>query len=200
MRFILGLCLGMIVTLCIVGLMQPQTLAKTPGLKVLSETLTSFIDWRTKPEPSANKVQGQHSRDHGEPLGHIDEAVMEELDGLEPATFTVMEQAPGANPQNPRTTEQETVSEQPPDPVEGEVGTPDRKATPAPEIGEVAVWTPFYSEASALGFAQQLKDTFDQEFAVRRRAPANYEVVFIHHNPQEWEVLQQRMGAVFGGP
>lgn len=41
-----------------------------------------------------------------------------------------------------------------------------------------AAWSPFYSEASANGFAARLERHLEREFRVVRNGPANYEVVF----------------------
>ncbi len=63
---------------------------------------------------------------------------------------------------------------------------------------EATVWAPFYSRASAEGFARRLTETLAQPFEVRRRAAARYEVVYVHQHPQQWADVQQRIDVMFG--
>lgn len=73
-------------------------------------------------------------------------------------------------------------------------------AEPTPEYVESPVWTAFYSEASARGFARRLSDALDRPFEVRRTSAQQYLVTFRYTDEAEWVTVQNQMHAVLGEP
>ncbi len=114
---------------------------------------------------------------------------------------SVTEVAPDPLPVLPLATEALPVSPLPPEPdarpalavaADDDVHSPgdppeaeSANAAGEGDSGWQSVWTPFYSQMSAEGFARRLADTTERAFAVRKEAPGRYQVVFAYADEQE---------------
>jgi hypothetical protein len=61
-----------------------------------------------------------------------------------------------------------------------------------------AAWSPFYSEASANGFAARLAQHLGREIRVIKNGPANYAVVFDYSNETERKEVLETIHALTG--
>jgi hypothetical protein len=61
-----------------------------------------------------------------------------------------------------------------------------------------AAWSPFYSQASANGFAAKLERHLEREFRVVKNGPANYEVVFDYADETERQQVLETIHAITG--
>ena len=69
---------------------------------------------------------------------------------------------------------------------------PAEPASGVPVTGVASVWTPFYSERSAAGFAERLTQALDEPFSVAREERGRYRVLFSYRDADHREqVLQQ---------
>ena len=80
-----------------------------------------------------------------------------------------------------------------------EVTEPMPTAQPPAAQGELVVWTPFYSEASARGFAGRLVRELDVPFEVRKAGPSQYLVTASYRDAQERSAIEARVATMTGG-
>jgi hypothetical protein len=80
----------------------------------------------------------------------------------------------------------------------GAVGTSDMRSTLLPLSLVQAAWSPFYSQASATGFAARLEHHMEKEFRVVKNGPANYEVVFDYTDETERKAVLESIQAITG--
>jgi len=66
------------------------------------------------------------------------------------------------------------------------------------DSGWQSVWTPFYSQLSAEGFARRLADTTARPFAVRKEAAGRYQVVFAYADEDERARMLEAFAAATG--
>ena len=70
-------------------------------------------------------------------------------------------------------------------------------STDAP--GELVVWSPFYSEASARGFAGRLVRELEVPFEVRKAGPSQYLVTASYRDDRERSAIEARVAGMTGG-
>ena len=66
--------------------------------------------------------------------------------------------------------------------------------------GTQPVWAPFRSQMSASGFAERLSRSLDHTFAVERRGPGRYQVVFHYADEDQRQALLAEASALTGLP
>ena len=88
-----------------------------------------------------------------------------------------------------------------PDPIPAVVDTVEAPTLPAaaPEPGELVVWSPFYSEASARGFAGRLVRELDVPLEVRKAGPSQYLVTASYRDEQERAAIETLVAGMTGG-
>ena len=60
------------------------------------------------------------------------------------------------------------------------------------------VWSNFYSERSARGFARQLSQNLDVPLSVEKRGSTNYAVTYTSSSPADWQSVQAQLKSVLG--
>ena len=60
------------------------------------------------------------------------------------------------------------------------------------------IWTPFYSEISASGFASRLSQALDQPFEVARSDAGRYSVTFAYDSPEDRDRVLDEVEALTG--
>jgi hypothetical protein len=78
------------------------------------------------------------------------------------------------------------------------VGASDMRFALLPLSLVQAAWSPFYSQASANGFAARLERHLEREFRVVKKGPANYEVVFDYSNETERKAVLESIRVMTG--
>jgi len=77
-------------------------------------------------------------------------------------------------------------------------GVNDIRSTLLPLSLVQAAWSPFYSQASASGFAARLERHLEREFRVVKNGPANYQVVFDYSTESERKQVLETIQALTG--
>ena len=67
-------------------------------------------------------------------------------------------------------------------------------------LQQVAVWSPFHSEASAQGFASRLTQQVEHPFRVNKLGPARYAVVYEFANAEQQARLAEKIAIATGAP
>ena len=73
-------------------------------------------------------------------------------------------------------------------------------AAPLQPTDQFSVWVPFYSEASAQGFASHLAATLDRRFLVEKRSAGQYVIVCPDATHEEWQTIKTALVAIIGEP
>ena len=61
-----------------------------------------------------------------------------------------------------------------------------------------ALWIPFYSEASATGFAAHLSNTLQATFEVSKQAAGHYIVVYTGGDASQWQAVKAELEQIIG--
>jgi hypothetical protein len=194
MKFLIGLILGTAAAITITSPVETRQ-------QFLTQAMT-LIDEIRQTGQTVSKISEQHLKstqqdpDHDPAMASPDTTSPEPAPGTHPAPALIQ----------PATSEQDLISEDQNDQRVVSTDTNTDQAATQPTINEVtesvarsmtstagsndkqasllplplvqAVWSPFYSETSARGYAARLQRRLDQGFLVVKRGPAHYEVVF----------------------
>jgi hypothetical protein len=172
MRFLFGLILGAVLTLCV------ATAFNVPTRVLVDQAITSLDDFLTVAGNTPFKTPKRLATDLD--VGEIFEmtALDVEADSVEHPTPSSALAPPTSEPMDldallagPATT---TALE----PEALEPAAPATTVTVDHDLPTQAVWVPFRSQMSAQGFARRLTGKLDHPFRVDRQGPGRYQVLF----------------------
>ena len=219
MRFIVGLIIGVAATILITVDMDLAPLRDSAQQLVdrvaLGPADTTGDDAQRNPEPSAPAPQselpvataagdGDELVPGVDPVGAdpvpIDVAARDRVQN-DPADIVFLDQTP-ATPPPPDTFDPLTL------PLgidpEPETSVPDHAPVASPTLqpgsgeGVATIWTPFYSEISASGFASRLSLALNQPFEVARSDAGRYSVTFVHDSVEDRDRVLDEVEALTG--
>lgn len=191
MRFLLGLCLGALLMVAVVEVTGVDA-------KTILNDAKRVIDPGGDTVELTAEVARPTDDDLPQPVA-IEPALP---DTIEPALSNAIEPAlPLDTDHALPATEPPTALAQTPQPDEilslpGEDPSP--PADPADAESNHELWVPFYSQASAQGFADHLAATLQAAFAVRKRAAGEYIVVYTGEDTERWGELQTLLVQIIG--
>lgn len=196
MRFVLGLIVGVAGVLFVAATLPAQENTAPPVANAMVKATEAqiFVPPESQSEPKPEPKP--------EPEPELDPEVEPELEQLlnapapgslatatEPESASVVSAAEVAA-DGPTNAEPAATMES--------VATSDTSEKLEPDSGQLSVWHPFHSEASAEGFARRLSTQLGHPFSVLRVAAAEYHVVFDYADHSERELLQRQVAVVTG--
>lgn len=224
MRFVLGLASGVVLALLVAALLTPVAAENSQGM---APTDAAEVGAEVLPQPTAPALVEHGEAPAAAAPATLSEQVfpepavpeqllpVERLSELTVPELTLPEQ--GLPVAAPVATTAPSIAQPPPAAVPGPtaaepgsaqtpvaVSTPSESAEPTPATapgipsGQLSVWRPFHSEASAEGFARRLSSQLGYPFTVLRVAAAEYHVVFDYADASERDLLQQQIATLTG--
>ena len=218
MRFVLGACIGAVMTLWVATMFDAPTRALvarggdffadggsvwnrfflntgkavSPTTEAGEPTPVS-VAFRTQPDPPAEPLAA--------PAERVEQTPQAEQQERAAHAGQAKRAAEHAGQDDNSTISEATENAQAMQPLP-ELPSPSRVATheellPA-QHGTAAVWVPFRSQLSAQGFAARLTAQTQHPFSVTRRGPGRYQVHYTYANEAQREQLAQRIRAATG--
>ncbi|MEM1435277.1 MAG: hypothetical protein AAGG11_14550 [Pseudomonadota bacterium] len=218
MRFVLGLIVGVAVVLIVATLLAPATAevaasaeATAAAAVVGGVAATSAAEDAAEPETAVPDVVATEAELQSADAAPTPTGLSASVTAAEPPVavgesgLMVEATVPDAVtdavvPAAPPSVAEASLEVAAPEPASAVAGDNGRLVDGDPEAGggQLSVWRPFHSEASAEGFARRLSSQLGYPFTVQRVAAAEYHVVFDYADGSERELLSRQIAALTG--
>lgn len=199
MRFIFGLICGTVLTFLVADQMDFDAKAQWQKLMASIQTATTETQAANKAPAAKPSVAPPLTVAHVDEQAREDEWSLPELEPQVAAQPAPADIAPIPSTPEPTTAAAEPEnSAEPTKPLASAAPKPLMAQAPESEPSSLEVWIPFYSQASADGFATHLTDALDAKFNVEKRAAGRYVIVFDPANSASWSKIKAALVDMIG--